>query len=325
MKSYVETEPHSPELPVFFMGRWIEKELNNVQTMYTTNLGAQILFKTSQTKQIELDFIRTIPDGATNQTLSIDIDHSKAIVELSNTKLNLNLPNSSDHIIKITFAGNTDADQVWTEQAGLAIKSITCAEGTITAIKPIGKTIAFIGDSITAGCWVRSKSPSSGYGADINYAARTAEYFDAIDYRIAYSAAGILRYGAGGVPAAGRFLNYIDINTSAPSIEADLVIVNLGTNDCKFDDATFTAFFKQFLNEVQNKFQGSKISVLIPFNQAFANAITSLISNDFSNEIHLIKTSHWHVQTTDGTHPNKVGSIHASHNLIAAIKKMNLI
>jgi hypothetical protein len=59
-------------------------------------------------------------------------------------------------------------------------------------------------------------------GADLNYAALVSRKLNWEDYRVAYSAAGIIRYGTGGVPAAPRFINYVDYETPAPDFQPKL-------------------------------------------------------------------------------------------------------
>lgn len=305
MTDYVNTLSNSSIANVYFMGRWVQRRFQDTPIMYTTNLGAEILFQIEDSTYFELQTI--LPDLETPQTLSIDIDHQLQLVSLDKATIRFELNHSHSHLIRIVFTGNTDADDVWQGNQGLAIKSIRASKnGVLHPIKPNGPLVAFIGDSITAGCWVRGSHPSIDYGADINYAARLSQMFNWEDYRIAYSAAGILRYGTGGVPAAPRFINYVDFNITAPAVNPSMVFINLGTNDKKFEESLFQPFFMQFMREVQSKFSNSKLFVIVPFDQTHVESITSVSE---ALNISIIPTKDWNIETIDGVHPNVNGSI----------------
>lgn len=320
---YVATTSNSNFINAYFMGRWVEKSIKQKSTMYTTNLGAQIIFELHSASTFTLEVQRTLPNNFIPQTLSIYIDDQLKSIQLSKNTFDFQVTPDNKHIIRIFFAGNTDKDDVWQAQQGLAITKIN-SNGVMQPIKPSGKTIAFVGDSITAGCWLRSSAlPSIGYGADINYASLTAQHLNAIDYRIAYSATGIIRFGTGGVPAAPRFLNFIDINTSAPEINPDVLILNLGTNDSKFDQDVFEFYLFKFISELKAKFGSIPMVIMIPFNQTFADVFRTLAVND--EQIKVIETKSWNVTSTDGTHPDAQGSVIAADHLTEFLTTNNII
>ncbi|ANZ69549.1 SGNH/GDSL hydrolase family protein [Pediococcus claussenii] len=320
---YVVTASNSNLINAYFMGRWVEKSIGQKSAMYTTNLGAQIIFELHSASAFTIEVQRTLPKTFIPQTLNVYIDDQLKSIQLSKNTFDFKITPEEKHVVRIFFAGNTDKDEVWQAQQGLAITKIN-SNGVMQPIKPSGKTIAFIGDSITAGCWLRSSAlPSIGYGADINYASLTAQRLNAIDYRIAYSATGIIRFGTGGVPAAPRFLNFIDINTSAPTIKPDVLIINLGTNDSKFDQDVFEFYLSNFISELKTKFDSIPIVIMVPFNQTFADVFRTLPVND--KQIKVVETKNWNITSTDGTHPDARGSVIAADHLIKFLTTNNII
>lgn len=280
--------------------------------MYTTNLGAQVTFEVQNAASVILEWI--LPDLTIPQTVTIFVDDQPRLIELNEPRFELQLSSKSRHVVHLYFTGNTDQDEVWTSSAGLALADVhPSAGGQMHAVKPAGPLVAWIGDSITAGCWVREKVPSRGYGADLNYAALVSRKLNWEDYRVAYSAAGIIRYGTGGVPAAPRFINYVDYETPAPDFQPKFVFINLGTNDWQFDTPVFEMYFTAFMKEVQFKFNEAQIFVMIPLNQSHAKTIKT-IAQTFNFTV--IPTATWKYSTTDEVHPDVAGSQVLSRQLL---------
>lgn len=313
---YVETKANGLFSGVYFMGRWVPKTIDNQSVMYTTNLGASLLMMTKNTNRLKLKFLNTTPTSKFQPEIAIFIDDQPELrLKVNEVRSELQFETKKPHLIRITFAGNSDADEVWLHQQGLAISSISVpTSGNLIAVKPAGRTIAFVGDSITAGCWVLKRIPSSGYAAEQNYAAQTARLLNAQDIRIAYSAAGLLRYGTGGVPVAPRFVKYIDFETPAPAYHPDQVIVNIGTNDRRFEALLVQEQFLNFFQELHALFPDAHLNVFVPFNQSFAKELKQL-ADRFPQLIYLIETSAWPITYTDGVHPDLNGSKIIAQNL----------
>ncbi|AMV60537.1 Hypothetical protein ADU71_0950 [Pediococcus damnosus] len=313
---YVQTTANGCFAGAYFMGRWVQKSVLNQRAMYTTNLGAAILFMTKDTDCLKLAFANTTPTARFQPEIGIFIDDNPELrFKVNEVPDELHMKLSGPHLIRIVFAGNSDSDELWQYQQGLAITQLAVTNpGIMIPVKPAGKTIAFIGDSITAGCWVLKRTPSVGYAAEQNYAAQTVQILNAQDLRIAYSAAGLLRYGTGGVPAAPRFVKYINFETPAPSYHPDLVVLNIGTNDQRFDGNLMKIQFLNFFHELQDLFPKATLNVLIPFNQAFSKELREL-SQENSELFFLIETAQWPLTYTDQAHPDLKGSTLAAQYL----------
>ena len=173
-------------------GRWTIKKLDNSPTLYTTNLGSYLRFKISDAKKCQITVLPNQNSLSPSQVFAFRIDGGKwqrAQASLEKTDIPLD---STLHTIEIMAAGNTDIDEVWQGNEGFAIKNIYLDRGEITAA-PQRPVVNFIGDSITAGCWVVGNHPAADYRPETNYAGICADLLNVDSVRIAYSAGGVLR------------------------------------------------------------------------------------------------------------------------------------
>ncbi|MBC6910116.1 hypothetical protein DT304_02175, partial [Lactobacillus reuteri] len=209
------------------------------------------------------------------------------------------------HTIEIMAAGNSDIDEVWQGNEGFAIKNIYLDNGAIMAA-PQRPVVNFIGDSITAGCWVVGNHPAADYRPETNYAGICADLLNVDSVRIAYSAGGVLRPATGGVPTADVFLGKIDNQTLWTPNHPDLNVINLGVNDRRFPLTQFIAAFDLFIQQVKLTFPHAPLAIMIPFSQTFASAIRTIATK---HNCSIIETKTWHHSFTDGLHPDQAGAI----------------
>ena len=172
--------------------------------------------------------------------------------------------------------------------------------------------IDFIGDSITAGCWVAGRNASTDYRPESNYAGTAVDLLHATDVRIAYSAGGVLRQATGGVPTADQFLTKLDVTTSWQANTPDLVVINLGVNDRRFPLDQFNASYDHFLSLITTLFPSIPILPMIPLSQTFAESIRSLTKK---HKLPLIETLGWCSSFTDDLHPDQSGATESGYRL----------
>lgn len=225
---------------------------------------------------------------------------------------------STLHTIEIMAAGNTDIDEVWQGNEGFAIKNIYLDRGEITAA-PQRPVVNFIGDSITAGCWVVGNHPAADYRPETNYAGICADLLNVDSVRIAYSAGGVLRPATGGVPTADVFLGKIDNQTLWTPNHPDLNVINLGVNDRRFPLTQFIAAFDLFIQQVKLTFPHTPLAIIIPFSQTFASAIRTIATK---HDCSIIETKTWHHSFTDGLHPDQAGAITEGKMLAQALQPL---
>ncbi|MDK8115993.1 SGNH/GDSL hydrolase family protein [Limosilactobacillus reuteri] len=300
-------------------GRWTVKKINNMPTLYTTNLGSYLRFKVSNAKKCQITVLPNQNSLSPSQVFAFRIDSGKwQRAQASLEKIDIPL-DSTLHTIEIMTAGNTDIDEVWQGNEGFAIKNIYLDNGEIMAA-PQRPVVNFIGDSITAGCWVVGNHPATDYRPETNYAGICADLLNVDSVRIAYSAGGVLRPATGGVPTADVFLGKIDAQTSWTPNHPDLNVINLGVNDRRFPLAQFTAAFDLFIQQVKLTFPHTPLAIMIPFSQTFASEIRKIATK---HKCSIIETKTWHHSFTDGLHPDQAGAIAEGKMLAQALQPLS--
>ena len=299
-------------------GRWTVKKINNMPTLYTTNLGSYLRFKVSNAKKCQITVLPNQDSLSPSQVFAFRIDGGKwQRAQASLEKIDIPL-DSILHTIEIMAAGNSDIDEVWQGNEGFAIKNIYLDNGAIMAA-PQRPVVNFIGDSITAGCWVVGNHPAADYRPETNYAGICADLLNVDSVRIAYSAGGVLRPATGGVPTADVFLGKIDDQTLWTPNHPDPTVINLGVNDRRFPLAQFTAAFDLFIQQVKLTFPHTPLAIIIPFSQTFASEIRKIATK---HNCSIIETKTWSHSFTDGLHPDQAGAIAEGKMLAQALQPL---
>lgn len=292
-------------------GRWTTKQVRGQDCLYTTNLGSSIRFIVNGSYSLIINVLNNGQPGLPSQMYAWRCDgldwHRFSATTHS---YQITLPDKSPHLVEVITAGNTDLDQVWNGQQGFAITEISTA-GTLTAA-PKRPLVDFIGDSITAGCWVAGKHAAADYRPESNYVGLTCDQLGIDSVRIAYSAAGVLRPGTGGVPVAKDFLLQIDADTPWQPNHPQLVVINLGVNDRRFAAEEFATAYDQFIRQVIASFPYVPIALLVPFSQTYRDEVATTAAR---YQVKLVKTAGWCTGFTDGLHPNQRGAQTASVHL----------
>lgn len=300
---YQITQANQPLMPAYFQGRWAVKQIADRDVMYSTNLGAEIDFQVTDASFVRLTFLPLAYELPSWVAIQIDgLPFQRQAV--TNDPLWLTLDGRS-HVVRVVLSGNTDEDRVWDGNQGFTVKALT-TDGELQPVRLGRHSVTWIGDSLTAGCWVMGKNPAEDYRAEANYAAVASDLLNARNVRIAYSAVGLSKPGTGGVPVLPEVLTAVDSKTTWQPVPTDLVVINVGTNDRHTDDTTFTVVLRRFLNQVQTLYPNSRLAVMIPFNQNFAAIIRAVVAEFM--QLQLIETATWQLSTTDGVHLDLAGS-----------------
>ncbi|CAM3040952.1 SGNH/GDSL hydrolase family protein [Lactiplantibacillus plajomi] len=314
--NYERVTANQALFPAYFQGRWVERRLGATPVLYSTNLGAEfdVLVEGAGWLAIEL-----VPrQVALPNWLAVQIDglpYQRFPITAATIRLTLD---RQPHVIRVVMSGNTDGDPVWAGHAGFAVKGVR-SDGQLTPVRLGRREITFIGDSITAGCWVTGRQPGEDYRAETNYAAVASDALNARNVRIAYSAAGLSRGGTGGVPPLGAVLTAIDGATPWQPAATDLVVVNVGTNDGGQSGDEFAVTLRTFLNQVLDLYPATPLAVVIPFNQRFDRTIRRVMAAMPVGQ--LIETAYWQPSLTDQVHPDLAGSRIAGQRLAAALRQ----
>lgn len=286
-------------------GRWTIKQIQNDDVLYTPLLGGRIAFTISNATKMTLNALNNAGPVSESQYWAYRIDKGDWH-RFTAQPIHLTLPNESQEVEFIT-AGNSDMDNVWNGDQGFVVASIeTDDDAVITPFKSDSQLLV-LGDSITAGCWVNGKHASKDYRAESNYVGIADDLVTPEIVRVAYSGSGIIRPATGNVPPAPEWLTKLDQDTPAQVGNYQFVIVNLGVNDRIFNGLKFQQAYQEYVQVVQQRY-GVPVMLMIPFWQSFADEIRAVGQK---LNCHVIETANWHPLTTDGLHPNQVGSIRA--------------
>ena len=297
-------------------GRWVVRDIDNDQVLYTTNLGSYLRCRITGSHQLTLTVANHHSDLGPGQVYALRVDGNLwRRFPARQEKITVPLT-PAPHIIEIMAAGNTDLDEVWTGKQGFAIRSLAVDDAGILTAAPTRPVIDFIGDSITAGCWVAGRHAAADYRPESNYAATCADLINADSVRIAYSAGGVLRPATGGVPVASKFLRWIDRDTPWMPNHPQLVVVNLGVNDRRYPVNQFVTAYGRFIRQVTTTFPATPIVLMIPFSQHFKNEITTI---GHRHQLRVIDTANWCPSYTDGLHPDQAGATIAGQHLARVI------
>ncbi|MFR0609023.1 SGNH/GDSL hydrolase family protein [Limosilactobacillus mucosae] len=307
-----EILPDQLKAQTLLLGRWTTKQLHGKRVLYTTNLGSLIKFHLQNSPFLEIEVLDNGNPQMPPQYWAVRVNHGNwQRWSTRDAFFELQVPNNAE--IEIITAGNTDLDDVWLGNQGLAIASVTIADQAVITPPKSQKRVTVIGDSITAGCWVNGKRPSSDYRPESCYIGLVSDALRIDVERIAYSAGGVLRSAVGNVPPAAQFLSRLDAQTPwQPSIMPELVLINLGVNDRHFASQQFQKAYLAFVKQVQSTYPNVPLALMVPFAQTYADII-----EETALECHtkFIPTKNWCQSFTDGLHPDLKGSLQIAQHL----------
>lgn len=293
-------------------GRWVVRKINNQPVLFTTNLGSTIKMVSKAAQEVQVTVLDNGSPQVASQFYAYRVDQGAwQRVAAAKGTWKISLPDCQSHLIEVMTAGNTDLDPVWTGQAGFAIVAITSKAGALHPA-PLQPLVDFIGDSITAGCWVAGRHASVDYRPESNYVGIASDRLGIDSVRIAYSAGGVLRPATGGVPVASQFLPKIDRTVRWAANQPDIVVINIGVNDRRYPTDQFVPAYDHFISLVESIFPESLILIMVPFSQTFR---TEIIRCAHRHHLPVIDTMDWCISFTDGLHPDQIGAQTAGQQL----------
>lgn len=297
-------------------GRWTIKDFSDGPVLYTTNLGSILRCQVTNSHHLVVNVANRHAQLGPSQQYAMRLDDQAwQRFPASCGRADFTIGPDS-HTVEIMTAGNSDLDAVWSGDQGFAIRFIEVDDIGQISMAPLRPVVDFIGDSITAGCWINGKHAAIDYRPESNYAAIAADLLDVDSVRIAYSAGGVLRPATGGVPVASGFLPRIDQNTCWQPNRPQLVVINLGVNDRRFTAADFATAYEAFIKQALATFPAVLLILLIPFSQSFRSQITAI---GHKYQLPVIDTVDWCPSFTDGLHPDQAGSCAAGKKLAMAL------
>lgn len=283
-------------------GRWFKKKVSGGKYYFTNTGGSAIYFKVTGSKNVNIDFVSQVAAATPYFAYSVD---GKAMKRQLVSKKKISVGDKGTHYVRLVIDAFSESENKWNE-AGVGIKSIkpAASTGVVTGVEPVNGTIAFYGDSITEGIRAVGMDLSpSGTSATSSYAWYCAKNLGLVPYYAGYGGSGIIKTGS--FQTCYNAVQSFSGKTKAKEFDADVIVVEHGTNDVGVSSAAFISEYKRVLKKLHKAHPQAKIMAMIPLNQIHADEIRTAASG-FSY-CTVVETSSWKISCRDGLHPTKSG------------------
>ncbi len=304
-------------------------------TATTVNSGSYVTAQFTGTG-ITANFDTAVNDSSDLPTVAWSVDGAAtwSVAEVKPTlSMGSNL-SAGMHTITLIARGLDENKNRWSPPLASSITFLgfdVTGGALVAAPRPVQPKLEILGDSITEGVIVQGSS-YMGHSAQCwqndavySYPTQTGRLLGA-DYRqVGFGYQGLLKTGDGGVPAANDSFNWFYRDQPRDAWQADMVVINQGTNDSTKPVATFKDAYSTFLATIRKAYPNAKILALRPFNGAQAAQIQAAVSAAGDPRMFYVDTTGWLGAgdfNGDGLHPNVQGSGKAATQLVAAIKKI---
>ncbi len=310
-------------------GRW---DLTRPGRAVTVNSGSHVSARFNGTG-VSAKFDTALDVGQI-PTVSIKIDNADLVDKEISTTLELASGlTAGAHDITLFVRGMNETEARWTPPlvASTAFLGFVVTGGDIVPTpRPERMKIEFLGDSITEGIFMHAKGPAGQTGENWRtdgphaYPSLTAMKLGAEWRQVGFGSQGVSKGGNGGVPNARDAFNWVYAGVARDAWQADVVIINQGTNDRNISGTAFAPLFLAYLAEVRAAYPKAKIVALRPFVGAFGTEIQAQVLARKSTgdaKVFYIDTAGWTVPAdfSDGLHPTQAGSVKISDRLLTAL------
>lgn len=262
--------------------------------------------------------------------LYIQVDGG-AKIEVSCDKFIRISAENGQHSIRVILKGSVETQSRWFApiQSGVSLVGIE-AEEFLSLPEDNRKTIEYIGDSITEGISIDTDYTHFGDNRDMvywddstaGYAWLTAEALDLRPIIMGYGAVGTTRTGAGEVPRVGEAYPFYSDGFPMESANADLIVINHGTNDRSAEKDLFKKRYFELLQLVRSRNPKSKIIALVPFSGCFAAEIDAVVKEynvQSGDDVFYIDSTGW--VPPEPIHPTRKSHKIISKNLAEILKE----
>ncbi len=305
---------------MYFNGRWYDKALNGTTVKATTNNGAEIYFAAEGTTSVTM----FCPDNGnvenTTPIFGYCIDgNSQNITRVTVTedKIVIPLPDTGFHIVRVITESLNAGVKKWDLGNGYAVSGIDAGGGKVVGLKPMNRSIAIYGDSITEGDFVYGFNWNNDSSGTHTYAWQTARELSAVPYICGYGSSGITSDGffKKAIVAVDNMTNgVVDNGPEDPAV----IVINHAANDRDASVDAFVTGYRQLIDRLHEKHPDAVIFAVAGFRQD-KTAQVEQVANEY-DFVHFVPTADWALSYTDGLHPNAEGAIKGGQLLSAAIK-----
>jgi hypothetical protein len=313
-------------------GRW---DVSHAGKAITVNSGSHVTASFSGTG-ISARF-DTSGNTGVPPTVSYRVDDGELVEkEIAPTLQLASGLTAGPHRLLLLVRGMSETEQRWTPPlvSSTVFLGFTVAGGELVpTARPSRTKIEFLGDSITEGVALHAKGPANqttpNWRTDgaRNYAALAAQQLGFEWRQVGFGRQGLTIGGNGGVPKAQDAFNFFYAGVPRDDWQADIVVINQGTNDRSTNGATFAPLYGNFLGIVRAGYASAKIVALRPLVGDFGAEIEAQVEarNQAGDaKIYYVDTAGWTQSGdfTDGLHPSQAGSVKIATKLVAALQAL---
>jgi lysophospholipase L1-like esterase len=316
-----------------YYGRW---DLQQAGKAITVNSGSHITAKfngTGISAQFDTSGNSTIP------TVRIEVDDAPPVEkEIASTLDLVSGLAPGEHTVTLFVRGMSEFETRWTPPlvSATTFLGFTVTGGALVpSARPVRLKMEFLGDSITEGVALHAQGPQGqttpNWRTDgpRGYASLTARKMNAEWRQVGFGRQGVNIGGNGGVPKVGDAFNWFYAGVPRDDWQADLVVINQGTNDQfnNVEGATFAPLYRSLLELVRAAYPQAKIAALRPLSGGFGPEISAQVSALTAAgdaKVFYIDTAGWtsNGDFTDGVHPNEAGSVKIADKLVDALQAL---
>ena len=237
------------------------------------------------------------------------------------------------HHVQVILKSSSERQERWHEPLQSRVRFTDVEAEGFEMLPPDNRpVIAFVGDSITEGIsidWNKRYMPYGVAASDMvywgdstaGYAWLTAKALDMRIVNMGYGCLGATKGGAGGVPWAADAYPYVCEGRPIPEIDADVVVINIGTNDYAADNDTFCAEYERLLGVIRAHNPRAKLVAMKPFYGTHASEIpvaAEAYCNKTGDTVECVDTEGWIPH--EPMHPTREGTKIAAGKLAAFIR-----
>lgn len=315
-----------------FYGRW---DLSHQGKAITVNSGSHVTASFNGTG-ISAKF-DTSGNTGVPPTVSFRIDDGDLVEkEIAPTLELAKGLTSGEHRLLLFVRGMSELDQRWTPPlvSSTVFLGFNVENGALVPKpRPKRTRIEFLGDSITEGVAVHAMGPAGqttpNWRTDgaRNYASLTAQKLGFEWRQVGFGRQGLTVGGNGGVPKVQETFDFFYAGVARDDWQADIVVINQGTNDRKTQPQDFAPLYGTLLGIVRAGYPNAKIAALRPLIGDFGAEIKAQVEarkNGGDGKVFYVDTAGWTTpgDFTDGVHPNESGSIKIADKLAAAVQAL---
>ena len=316
-----------------YYGRW---NLQHQGKAITVNSGSHVTARfngTGISAQFDTSGNGDMP------TVRIEVDDAAPVEkEIADTLELASGLGPGEHTVTLFVRGMNEFEARWSPPlvSATTFLGFTVAGGALVpSARPVRMKMEFLGDSITEGVALHAQgpqgqtTPSWRTDGPRGYASLTARKMNAEWRQVGFGRQGVNIVGNGGVPKVGDAFNWFYAGVPRDDWQAELVVINQGTNDQfnNVEGATFAPLYRSLLELVREAYPEARIAALRPLSGGFAAEISAEVAalkSAGDEKVFYIDTAGWtsNGDFTDGVHPNEAGSVKIADKLVTALQAL---